>query len=90
MLDKNQNEITFEGLQNFLRRIGFDQPAKVGNSLAFHHPESGTIILLSIPKDGRSVRSADLLSVLIRLENQGLVDDSVLDRFKSGKLPMAS
>lgn len=60
------------------------------SSLAFHHRDSGTIIVLSIPRDGRSVRPADLLSVLIRLENQGLVDDSVLDQFKSGKLPMAS
>lgn len=90
MLDKNQNEITFEGLQKFLCHIGFDQHAKMDNSLAFHHRESGTIILLSIPKDGRSVRSADLLSVLMRLENQGLVDDSALDQFKSGKLPIAS
>jgi hypothetical protein len=90
MSGESQNGITFDGLKQFLCRIGFDQPAKMRNSLAFHHPESGTIILLSIPKDGRSVRSADLLSVLIRLENQGLVDDSALDQFRSGKLPMAS
>jgi len=86
----NQDEITFEGLQQFLRRAGFDQPAQIDNSLAFHHHESETIIVLSIPKDGQSVRSADLLSVLMRLETQGLVDDSVLEQFKSGKLPMAS
>ena len=87
---ENQDEITFEGLQRFLCRIGFDQPAKIDRSLAFHHPESGTIIALSIPEDGRSVRPADLLSVLMRLENQGLVDDSTLSKFRSGKLPMAS
>ena len=85
-----RNEITFDGLQQFLRHVGFDQSAKIDNSLAFHHHESGTIIVLSIPKDGRSVRSADLLSVLMRLETQGLVNDSVLEQFKSGRLPMAS
>ncbi len=90
MSHQSQNEITFEGLQQFLRRVGFDQPARIDNSLAFHHRDSGTIIVLSIPKDNRSVRSADLLSVLMRLEAQGLVDDWVLEHFKSGKLPMAS
>ena len=90
MSQENQGEITFAGLKQFLCRIGFDQPAIIDRSLAFHHRESGTIIALSIPSDGRSVRSADLLSVLMRLENQGLVDDSALDQFRSGKLPMAS
>ncbi len=90
MSRENPDEITFEGLKRFLCRIGFDQPATINDSLAFHHRETGTLIMLSIPKDGRSVRSADLLSVLVRLENQGLVDDSALHRFKSGKLPMAS
>jgi len=90
MSHENQNEITFEGLQRFLRRVGFDQSAKIENSLAFHHHESGTMIVLSIPEDGRTVRSADLLSLLMRLETQGLADDSILEQFKSGKLPMAS
>jgi hypothetical protein len=90
MSNDTQGELTFDGLQKFLIRVGFEQPAKVNNSLAFHHPDSGTIIALSIPKDGRSVRSADLLSVLMRLESVGLVDDFELEQFKSGKLPMAS
>ena len=90
MSNDTQGELTCDGLQKFLIRVGFEQPAKVNNSLAFHHPDSGTIIALSIPKDGRSVRSADLLSVLMRLESVGLVDDFELEQFKSGKLPMAS
>jgi len=90
MSNDTQDELTFAGLQKFLCRVGFEQPAKVNNSLAFHHPDSGTIVALSIPEDGRSVRSADLLSVLMRLESAGLVDDSELEQFKSGKLPMAS
>ncbi len=90
MSKKDRDEITFESLQLFLRRIGFDQPARTGNSLAFHHHSSGTVIVLSIPKDGRSVRAADLLSVVMRLENQGMVNDSDLGKFKAGKLPLAS
>jgi hypothetical protein len=87
---QKRNEITFEGLKKFLHRIGFDQATTINNSLAFHHPGSGTLIMLSIPADGRSVRSADLLSILVRLENQGLVDDQAMSEFKSGHLPMAS
>jgi len=90
MSNDTQDELTFAGLQKFLCRVGFEHPARVNNSLAFHHPDSGTIVALSIPEDGRSVRSADLLSVLMRLESAGLVDDSELEQFKSGKLPTAS
>lgn len=90
MSNDSQDELTFDGLRNFLCRVGFELPAKINNSLAFHHPDSGTIIALSIPEDGRSVRSADVLSVLMRLESEGLVDDCELEQFKSGKLPLAS
>ena len=90
MSHKNQNEISFKGLQDFLRDIGFDQSIKINNSLAFHHRESGTIITLSIPVDGRTVRSADLLSLAMRLEAQGLVPELVLNQIRSGKLPLAS
>ncbi len=90
MSNGTQNELTFGGLQKFLCRVGFELPAKINNLLAFHHPDSGTIIVLSIPEDGRSVRSADFLSVLMRLESVGLVDDSEIEQFKSGRLPMAS
>lgn len=90
MSRESRDKITFEGLKQFLCRIGFDPPARVGNALAFHHAESGTLIVLSIPKDGRTVRAADLLSVLVRLESEGLVDTTALERFRSGRLPLAS
>ena len=90
MSQESQNEINFGSLQNFLRNIGFDQSAKINDSLAFHHRQSGTIITLSIPSDRRTVRAADLLSVAMRLENEGLVDDCVLQEFKRGNLPLAS
>ena len=35
MPHQNQNEITFLGLQRFLRRVGFDQSAKINSSLLF-------------------------------------------------------
>lgn len=90
MTIENPNEMTFEGLKQFLIRIGFDQPAKICNSLAFHHVGTETIIVLTIPEDGRTVRDADLLSVLVRLEAQGLADNTVLDQFRRGVLPLAS
>lgn len=88
--ERSRGDITFESLQDFLRRIGFDQSARVSNSLAFHHAESGTMIVLSIPNDGCTVSSADMLSIVMRLENQGLVGESALGRIKAGKLPLAS
>ena len=90
MSHENQNEIDFDGLQDFLREIGFDQSVKINNSLAFHHRESGAIITLTVPTDGRTVRPADLLSISMRLEAQGLASETVLDQIKSGKLPVAS
>lgn len=86
----NQSEITFNGLKEFLVRIGFEPSFQSETSLAFQHPDSGTLILLSIPDDGQSVRPADLLSVLVRLECQGLVDDATIRQFRAGKLPLAS
>ena len=90
MTIENPNEMTFEGLKHFLIRIGFDQPAKISNSLAFHHVGTETIIVLTITEDGRTVRDADLLSVLVRLEAQVLADNAALDQFRRGVLPLAS
>ncbi len=90
MSNANQNEINFDGLTQFLKTIGFDQSVKLNNSLVFHHRTSGTIVTLSIPDDGQTVRSADLLSIAMRLESQALIEPSKLSQFKSGKLPMAS
>lgn len=90
MPPESQNDITFEGLKDFLLRIGFETSVQSENSLALQHPDSGTLILLSIPKDGQTVRPADLLSVIVRLEYQGLVDEAALNLFRAGKLPLAS
>jgi len=90
MSKERQNEMTFDGVQQFLLDIGFDQPVPINSSLLFHHHESDTFIILSIPDDEYTVRPADVLSVAMRLDGQGLVGAAALDQFKSGKLPMAS
>lgn len=87
---EKQNKIDFDGLQRFLINIGFKKFGQVRNTLAFQHPESGTIVTLAIPNDGHTVRPADLLSILVRLECEGLVDESIMDQLRIGKLPMAS
>lgn len=90
MTPENPDELTFDRLQKFLLRVGFAQPARINRSLAFQHPQSGTLIVLSIPEDGRTVRPADMLSVVTRLEYVGLVNDAELLRLQSGRLPIAS
>lgn len=90
MIPENQGDLTFDGLQKYLFRVGFTQPAQIKQSLAFEHPASGTLIVLSIPADKRSVRPADLLSVMMQLEYTGLATDAELQQFRAGKLPLAS
>ena len=90
MSEKSHDKIEFDGLQKFLASIGFEKSVKVNNTLAYQHAESGTIVTLAIPEDGRAVRPADLLSILVRLETQGLVEESALRQFRVGKLPLAS
>ncbi len=90
MSQGSRTEITFDGLKKFLRQIGFDQTLQCSRSLVFHHPQGETLVMLSIPDDGHSVRSADLLSIRVRLENQGLIDDVAIRELEAGRLPMAS
>lgn len=90
MPPRSPDKITFATLQQFLIEIGFASPVTIENSLAFHHAESGTLVMLAIPEDGETVHPADLLSVLVRLENEDLASQSVLKQFRAGKLPLAS
>lgn len=87
--ETNHDEITFEGLQRFLRRLGFSRVSPIKNAVALEN-ESGALIVLSIPADGRTVRPADRTSVLTKLEYLGLADEGSLELFRSGKLPLAS
>jgi len=90
MSETNHDKIEFGNLQKFLAEIGFERSMRMNGTIAFHHSESGTIVTLSIPENGRDVRPADLLSIIVRLENAGLVGESELQEFRSGKLPLAS
>ena len=48
------------------------------------------MFVLSIPADHHSVRPADLLSVLMRLECAGLANDAELWEVRADKLPLDS
>ncbi len=84
------SEITFSQLQAFLASLGFDRPAKVNRSHAFCHRSSGVVLIVTVPAKGERVRPADLLSILVRLENEGLANESQLDLIRLGQLPKAS
>ncbi len=90
MSKENPGELTFDGLRRLLLKLGFSEPKTIRNCLALEHPASGTIIVLTIPADARTVRPADLLSVWVRLEANGLASEAVIDQLKIGRLPLAS
>jgi hypothetical protein len=90
MAGANQGEITFTHLRDFLVGLGFEQPASLQQSHAFLHRKSGVVLMVSAARDTGPVRPADLLSVLMRLECEGLASEADLQQFRSGRLPKAS
>jgi hypothetical protein len=88
--DKSRDEITFDGLREYLRSLGFRRLESMERAIALYHDEAGALLVLSIPQDGRTVRPADRTSVLTRLEYFGLVDEQALNEFRSGRLPIPS
>lgn len=86
---ENQGDITFEGLVRYLHSIDFAVVQEDDHHVALRHSQSGTLILLTKPEDGSTVAPADLLSVEVRLRYGGLADNAALERFRSGKLPLA-
>ncbi len=85
-----QSELSFEELKKYLCRVGFEKPARINNALAFHHTESGTVIALAAPENDDKVRSADLVTVSMRLKTLGVVEDAEIVPFNSGQLPDAA
>jgi hypothetical protein len=83
-------EITYPQLTNYLTGLGFVQSAAGKKSQAFVHGNSGTVLILAKPPPSKPVHPADLLSVLVRLESEGLASDADLQQFRLGKLPKAS
>ncbi|MCC7336787.1 MAG: hypothetical protein IT422_16975 [Pirellulaceae bacterium] len=90
MDDANENDIDFQGLKHFLKGIGFEEVGNPDTSLILKHQESDTIVAITVPENGHSVRPADLLSIIVRLEYQGIADEKTLEQFRAGKLPLAS
>jgi len=90
MSEKSRDKIEFDKLQKFLGEVGFDKSVRLNETIAFHHSQSGTIVTLAVPKNGQDVRPADMLSILVRLENAGLVGETELQDFRNGTLPLAS
>ena len=87
MAPTNHGEITVAQLRGFLISLGFEQPMSVNRSQAFCHRKSGMVLVVSAAADREYVRPADLLSVLVRLESQGLASEADLRQFR---LPKAS
>jgi len=90
MDNRNGHELDFQGLVQFLKEIGFEDTGIISSSQMLRHRESDTILAIAVPENGHSVRPADLLSIIVRLESQGIADEKTLDQFRAGKLPLAS
>ncbi len=83
---KTEKQIDFISLCQFLKNAGFEESSKVDRTLVLCHQDSGTIVTLAVPEDNHTVRPADLLSIVTRLERQGIVSDETVETFRSGKL----
>ena len=90
MAAAKKGEINLAQLRSFLLSLGFEQPISVNRSQAFRHRKSGTVLVVSASGASGSLRPADLLSVLVRLECEGLASESDLRQLRLGKLPKAS
>jgi hypothetical protein len=90
MSRKGPSEITYAHLTGYLAGLGFEQAAAGEKSQAFVHRKSGAVLILASPPKSKPVRPADLLSVLVRLEYEGLASESELQEIRLGKLPKAS
>ena len=90
MPNENQNSVTFERLKQYLKSAGFNRSLAMENTIAFHHEESGGIVTLTVPEDGTTVRDADLMSILIRLENNGIETEDRIRQLRHGQIPFAA
>ena len=91
MTVQSQSKISVAGLRKYLDSIGFHQLAEVGQTRAFRHDPSDTIVTLTgVSEDDDSVRPADLLSIVTRLEAKDIVPASAISQIQNGKIPAAS
>lgn len=90
MSKESQNSVTFDRLKDYLERIGFNRSLAMESTVAFHHDDSGVIVTLSVPEDGVSIRPADLLSILVRLESNGIETEDGIQKLRQGEIPIAA
>ena len=90
MPNENKDSVTFERLKQYLKSAGFNRSLAMENTIAFHHEESGVIVTLTVPEDGTTVRDADLMSILIRLENNGIETEDRIRQLRHGQIPFAA
>jgi hypothetical protein len=84
-------KITFARLRSYLISLGFaETEARLPGTRTLYHRASKTLLVFTEMPAGEPVRPADFLSVLVRLEYQGLVSDAALDELRQGRLPKAS
>jgi len=88
--NQNPSSISISAMQDYLKSIGFALCAQSGQSLAFRHEGTGTIVTLTPPAEGEQIRAADFLSIKTRLEMQDLVSEDAVAIFNQGRLPVAS
>jgi hypothetical protein len=82
--------MTFRRLWRYLLSLGFEETeAKVDRKRVLYHSPSKTVLLFSDRGPNEPVRPADFLSVLVRLEYQGLASDEALAELRQGRLPKA-
>jgi len=92
MTTNNQDlaEIKADAMQAYLVSIGFQQIAETGQSLAFRHGKSGSIVTLTKQEDSEFVSPADFLSIRVRLVSEELITEQAAAEFQQGRLPIAS
>jgi hypothetical protein len=87
----SRNDLTHGQLDQLLRRLGFQVGKRTESCDAYYHAESETLILLPAADTNAPVRSADLMSVRLRLVNNGFLgDDTFVGFLEDGTLPLAS
>ena len=87
---QNLVEVKIEAMQEYLISIGFEHVSEIGQSAAFRHVESGSLVTLTGSSGTELIRPADFLSVKYRLESEGLVSDAAVAEMNLGRLPIAS
>jgi len=87
----SRNDLTHGQMDQLLRRLGFQVGKRTESCDAYYHAESETLILLPAADASTPMRSADLMSVRLRLVSNGFLEEDAFAGFlENGTLPLAS